>query len=151
MSASLGGDPVPHVCINNFICHSFNMITSVVNLLVIACDRYISVAKALSYQKIFSKRRIVSIIIGCWVVAIFMTVVPLSWSLSLYISDETKGLINVCYASAMFAMTIIAGSCANYIIIFHIFVSQTLYFAIKFPNFVIRALLFVQRFHYFCL
>lgn len=88
---------------------SFNMITSVINLLVIACDRYISVEKALKYQKIFSRRRILSIIVGCWMTAILMTVLPLAWSLSPSISMKTKGLINVTFASVMFGFTIIAG------------------------------------------
>ena len=91
---------------------SFNMIASVINLVLIACDRYLSIEKPFVYSRLFSKRKSLIIIALGWSISISTTVIPLIWQVGLsdkIVSQQSKFLINLIYSGFLFGLTILAG------------------------------------------
>lgn len=85
---------------------SFNMIASVVNLVLICTDRYVSIKCPYKYRALFTKGRTVMFIAGCWALAVLLSCLPLTW---MFMKDHRTGeWINVIYAIILFSFTIVA-------------------------------------------
>ena len=89
---------------------SFNMIASVINLVLISSDRYLAVSRPYQYLTIFTKRRAITIIIISWITTIVLSCIPIIWSFEDIIDEKTGTLINVVYTEILFTLTIVAGS-----------------------------------------
>lgn len=87
---------------------SFNMIASVLNLVLICADRHMSINKPFKYVEVFSKRRAVLIILVTWLFTITLTCLPLSWMFS---PSTWAGTVNVTYSAILFSAAVIAGIC----------------------------------------
>lgn len=85
---------------------SFDMIASVVNLTLIAGDRYFSIQKPFKYYEVFSKRFAGLVVIIGWVVAITLTCIPTLW---MHKPLEQNYRSNIIYTIVLFAMTILTG------------------------------------------
>ena len=85
------------------------MAASVINLVMIATDRYIAVEKPFLYEELFSKKRALMIILTGWFLAILITLLPLTWQFVPSLTEQKKQLINVIYAGTIFSFTLLCG------------------------------------------
>lgn len=88
---------------------SFNMAASVINLVMIGADRYLSVEKPFLYEEIFSKTRALIVIAAGWSLAIFLTILPIFWAMIPTLFPKTKYLINIIFTGSMFSLTLFVG------------------------------------------
>ena len=98
---------------------SFNMLSSVFNLCLIAIDRYLSINKPYLYVEIFTKKRALLAIMTAWVTTIVLTTLPFSWITSLK-GNPIANTINMAFSGVLFTLTIAAGiglSLSYYIIV----------------------------------
>lgn len=120
---SVKGSSVPEC---PFICGSiisFIMATTVINLILIACDRYIAIRKPFLYVGKFTKRRALFFIIFGWSISIFICLLPIFWQFNHSIDLETKFYINIAYAATLFFSTILAGM---FMAVAYIFILKTI-------------------------
>ena len=88
---------------------SFNLLASVINLILIAADRYCSIKYPFHYQEVVTKSRILFIIAVAWVLSIFLVCIPFSWLMSLRLTFLQKIEIGQIYSGVMFGVVMFIG------------------------------------------
>lgn len=88
---------------------SFNMIASIINLVLISSDRYFSIKKPYLYIRIFTKRRAILIIAIGWFITIALVCLPILWAFEEVIPSGTGQTLNMVYTGILFSLTILAG------------------------------------------
>ncbi|XP_065673472.1 D(2) dopamine receptor A [Hydra vulgaris] len=99
----------------SYICGSmsgFIMISSVMNLSLIAADKYFSIKKPFFYKQYLTKSKTLVIIFCGWIITLGVTLVPFAWILNFIPTPESD--INKTYTVVVFSVVIIIGGIIFY-------------------------------------
>ncbi|XP_012564877.1 adenosine receptor A2a [Hydra vulgaris] len=88
---------------------SFTTLASVINLVLIAGDRFLSITLPYKYHAFLSKQRAKKIIASGWMLTALLTATPFTWQLNKNISESFSERINLIYTIIVFGMVVIIG------------------------------------------
>ena len=70
---------IPELCLAMDLCQRFLAISTIIHLLVITTERYITIVYPLVYPRILTKSRILVILVYTWLISLFVSLIQLSW------------------------------------------------------------------------
>ena len=70
---------MPQLCLAMDLCQRFLAISTIIHLLVITTERYITIVYPMVYSRILTKSRILTVLAYTWVISLFTSLIQLSW------------------------------------------------------------------------
>lgn len=71
---------IKYACVIKFASVIWSMCSSLLSLVAISVDRYISITKPLKYEAVMTRRRARKIVISLWMYTIIVGIIPLFWN-----------------------------------------------------------------------
>ncbi|XP_047122455.1 adenosine receptor A2a-like [Hydra vulgaris] len=88
---------------------SFTTLASVINLVLIAGDRFFSITIPYKYHAFLSKKRAKKIIASGWILTAILTTTPFTWQFNKNFSRNLSKKINLIFTISVFSMVMIIG------------------------------------------
>ena len=70
---------IPKLCLAMDLCQRFLAISTIIHLLVITTERYIMIVYPMTYPRILTKSRILTVLGYTWFISLFVSLIQLAW------------------------------------------------------------------------